>query len=152
MLVKLCIGADHAGVELKQAIRQRVAGRGVEVTDVGADSTDPVDYPDIAAEVARTVSKGKCDRGILICGSGIGMAMVANKFRGVRAAVAGDIVSAEMSRRHNDANVLCLAARMIDADTAGAITDKWLDTPFEGGRHARRVQKIAEIEESECQT
>lgn len=150
--MKLCIGSDHAGFELKEAIRDHVASRGFEVTDVGTHSRDPVDYPDFAAAVARRVSTGECDRGILICGAGIGMAMVANKFRGVRAGVAGDEYSAKMSRQHNDANVLVLAGRIIDSDKAKTIADAWLAAEFEGGRHERRLRKIAEIEESQrCQ-
>lgn len=146
--MRLCIGADHAGFELKGIVREHLAARACEIVDVGTDSTDPVDYPDFAAEVAGRVSSGECDRGILICGAGIGMAMVANKFPGVRAGVALDTYSAEMSRAHNDANVLVLAGRIIDARSAKQITDAWLAAEFEGGRHARRIQKIAEIEEN----
>lgn len=151
--MKLCIGADHAGFDLKEVVRDHVAATGAEVVDAGTDSTDPVDYPDYAAKVGRCVSAGECERGILICGAGIGMAMVANKFPGVRAGVASDTYSARMSRAHNDANVLVLASRVVDAETAKKITDTWLSTEFEGGRHARRVAKIAEIEESvRCQS
>lgn len=144
--MKLCIGADHAGYQLKEVIRDYVVARGVDVEDVGTFSSDPVDYPDFAAEVGARVSVGECDRGILICGAGIGMAMVANKFRGVRAGVAADVWSAKMSREHNDANVLVLAGRAVDDAAAKEIADAWLDARFEGGRHARRVEKMAEIE------
>lgn len=146
--VKLCIGADHAGFELKETIRDYVVAHGFEVADVGTHSLDPVDYPDIAANVGRRVSNGECDRGILICGAGIGMAMVANKFQGVRAGVASDIYSAKMSREHNDTNVLVLAGRIVDAETAQHIVDTWLSTEFAGGRHERRIRKITELEES----
>lgn len=145
--VKICIGADHAGFELKQIIRDHLAACGHEVEDVGTSSSDPVDYPDFGAKVAESVSTGACERGILICGAGIGMAMVANKYPGVRAGVASDVYSAQMSRAHNDSNVLVLAARIVEAEAAKQIVDAWTQTQFEGGRHARRVQKISEIEE-----
>jgi ribose 5-phosphate isomerase B len=151
--VKLCIGADHAGFELKETIRGHLTAQGLQVEDCGTSSPEPVDYPDIGAKVGREVSAGRSDRGILICGAGIGMAMVANKFPGVRAGVAPDVYSAKMSRAHNDANVLVLAARIVDAEAAKQIVDAWLSTEFEGGRHARRVQKISEIEENlRCQS
>ena len=151
--MKLCIGSDHAGFELKEIIRDHVAADGAEVVDVGTHSIEPVDYPDYAAKVGSCVSIGECERGILICGAGIGMAMVANKFPRVRAGVASDAYVARMSRAHNDANVLVLAGRIVDEDTAKEIVDTWLAAEFEGGRHARRVAKIAEIEESvRCQS
>ncbi len=151
--MKLCIGADHAGFELKETIRGHLAAQGLLVEDCGTSSPEPVDYPDIGAKVGREISAGRCDQGILICGAGIGMAMVANKFPGVRAGVAPDVYSAKMSRAHNDANVLVLAARIVDADAAKEIVDAWLSTEFEGGRHARRVRKISEIEENlRCQS
>ncbi|RJQ54557.1 MAG: ribose 5-phosphate isomerase B [Actinobacteria bacterium] len=146
--MKVCIGADHAGFELKEHLLARLKARGIEAIDVGTHSTDAVDYPDFGAEVARRVSAGECERGILICGAGIGMSMVANKFPGVRAALVGDEYAARMSRRHNDANVLVMGARVIEPASAGKLTEVWLDTEFEGGRHERRVRKIAEIEES----
>ncbi len=146
--MKVCIGADHAGFELKRIITSHLTSRGIEFYDVGTHSTESVDYPDIAAEVAKRVSDGEFERGILICGAGIGMSMVANKFPRVRAALVSDEYAAKVSRLHNDANVLVLAGRVIDAETAKLVTDVWLDTEFEGGRHERRVRKITEIEES----
>jgi ribose 5-phosphate isomerase B len=121
---------------------------GHSVADAGTLSSDSADYPDYAFAVGREVGGGACDRGILICGTGIGMCIAANKVRGVRAAPCQDIVSAEMSRRHNNANVLCLSADLLGNDMIERIVRTWLDTPFEGGRHARRIEKIAKFETS----
>jgi len=144
--MRIAIGSDHRGV----AARQRLAGllqrMGHEVIDCGSVGEDPVDYPDIAADVARRVSEGTADRGILLCCTGVGMAIAANKVHGVRAATCHDEVTAELSRRHNDLNVLCLSAELIGAEVQDKIIRTWLDTPFEGGRHARRVAKIAALE------
>jgi len=126
---------------LKSALLGSVL-KGYDVLDMGTDSTRSVDYPDIAKPVAQAVASGKVDYGILICGTGIGMSMVAGKVRGVRAARCSEPYSAEMSRRHNDANVLCFGARVIGVGMAEMIVEKWLSTPFDGGRHARRVGKI----------
>jgi ribose 5-phosphate isomerase B len=139
---RLIIGADHAGVALKARLKTFLAGRGIAVTDVGTDSETSVDYPDFGHQVGQAVSKGDFPRGILICGSGVGMSIVANRFPGVRAALSRDVETARLSRQHNDANVLVLASRMTDPETAEAITAAWLDTPFEGGRHQRRLDKI----------
>ena len=117
-----------------------------EVEDVGTYSGEAVDYPDIAARVARMVSRGEADRGILICGTGLGMCITANKFPGVRAAPCHDDLTAEMSRRHNDANILCLSADLLGETIVDHMIELWLNTPFEGGRHARRVAKICDIE------
>jgi len=143
VIVKIIIGSDHAGFDLKEALKSAIDG----VTDIGTDSTDSVDYPDFGARVARAVSSGAFDRGILVCGSGVGMSIVANKIPGIRAALCTDTETARLSRMHNDANVLVLAGRRTDPKEAVAIATVWLDTPFEGGRHARRLDKIRNIEE-----
>ena len=142
----IAVGADHAGFALKQAVRARLIERGHQVIDFGTHSTDSVDYPDFAALVACAVREGVAERGVLVCGSGIGMAIAANKVAGIRAAVAADAETARLSRQHNDANVLALGARTITPAQAADILDAWLDTPFEGGRHARRVGKLAELD------
>ncbi|MBW2544473.1 MAG: ribose 5-phosphate isomerase B [Deltaproteobacteria bacterium] len=141
--MKIIIGSDHAGFDLKEALKESFDG----MVDVGTYSEDSVDYPDFAARVARAVSSGEFERGILICGSGVGMSIVANKFSGIRAALCTDTDTARMSRMHNDANILVLAGRRTDVETAAAIVKVWLDTPFEGGRHKRRLDKIKNIEE-----
>ncbi|MDD5219538.1 MAG: ribose 5-phosphate isomerase B [Candidatus Bipolaricaulis sp.] len=139
--MRIAIGADHAGVLLKQHLVDGIL-RGHDVTDVGANSTEPVDYPDIARAVVKRIRRGEVERGILICGTGIGMAMAAGKFPGIRAATCTDSFSAEMSRRHNDANVLCLGARVLGTGLAEHIVGAWLEALFEGGRHATRVGKL----------
>jgi len=144
--VRISIGADHAGYELKESIKRVLAARGIAVDDVGTYSGDSVDYPDYAAEVAARVVSGRSDRGILVCGTGIGMAMAANKVHGVRAAPAHDAASARLAREHNDANVLTLGARLTQTELALDLVRIFLDTPFEGGRHQRRVDKIAALE------
>ena len=143
---KIIIGADHAGYQLKEALKPFLKEMGFAVTDVGTDGDRPVDYPDFAARVAEAVSAGLFRRGILICGSGVGMSITANKYSGVRAALCLDEETARMSRMHNDANILVLAGRKTDAGTARAITQVWLATPFEGGRHQKRLDKIKEAE------
>ena len=144
--MRIAIGSDHRGL----AARKRVVGLlerlGHEVIDCGSHGEEAVDYPDIAADVARRVSDGSVDRGILLCCTGVGMAIAANKLPGVRAATCHDEVTAEMSRRHNDLNVLCLSAEMIGSEVQDKIVRTWLTTPFEGGRHARRVAKITALE------
>jgi ribose 5-phosphate isomerase B len=144
--MRIAIGSDHRGYQLKERVASLVATAGHEVLDVGTNGMDSVDYPDIAAAVARQVSEGTVDRGLLICGTGIGMAIAANKFPGVRAAPCTDEIAAEMSRRHNDLNVLCLAGDMLSARSAERIVDIWLTTEFEGGRHMRRVDLISQLE------
>ena len=141
--MKIIIGSDHAGFDLKEALKGAIGG----MTDIGTDSGESVDYPDFGARVARAVSSGEYERGILICGSGVGMSIVANKVPGIRAALCTDTDTARLSRMHNDANVLVLAGRRTDPETAVAIVTVWLDTPFEDGRHARRLDKIRKIEE-----
>jgi len=143
---KIIIGADHAGYQLKEALKPFLKEMGFTVTDVGTDGDRPVDYPDFAARVAEAVSAGLFRRGILICGSGVGMSITANRYSGVRAALCLDEETARMSRMHNDANILVLAGRKTDAGTARAITQVWLATPFEGGRHQKRLDKIKEAE------
>jgi ribose 5-phosphate isomerase B len=142
----VALGADHAGFELKEALKSWLIERGCQVLDFGAHSTESVDYPDYAAQVAGAVADRKVERGVLICGTGIGMSMVANKVPGVRAAVCPDLYTARMSREHNDANVLALGARLLGHDAAIEILALWLDTAFAGGRHQRRVDKIAAVE------
>lgn len=144
--MRVAIGSDHRGFDMKTKIIQILEAKGIEVEDEGTTGTESVDYPDFAAVVAGKVSCGQVDRGILICGTGIGMAIVANKFPGVRAAPCHDELTAEMSRRHNDLNVLCLSADMLSERRVGRLIDIWIDTEFEGGRHSRRVDKIAELE------
>jgi len=143
---KIIIGADHAGYQLKEALKPFLKDLGIAVTDIGTDSDRAVDYPDFAARVAEAVSTGIFERGILICGSGVGMSITANRFPGVRAALCLDEETARLSRMHNDSNILVLAGRKTDTGTARAITQVWLATPFEGGRHQKRLDKIREAE------
>jgi len=143
---QIIIGSDHAGFEMKEAMARYLAAQGVAVTDAGTRSAESVDYPDFGALVARKVSAGEFARGILVCGSGVGMAIVANRFPGVRAVVALDEETARMSRVHNDANILALAGRRTDVKTAERIVDVWLATAFEGGRHQQRIDKITALE------
>jgi ribose 5-phosphate isomerase B len=142
----LAIGSDHGGFALKQEIMEHLREKGVEFKDFGTYTEESCDYPEYGEAVARAVASGECTRGIAICGTGIGISIAANKVRGIRAAVCGDCYSAEMTRRHNDANILCMGARVVGSGLAMKIVDVFLETPFEGGRHARRVAKIHEIE------
>lgn len=144
--MRIAVASDHRGVALKEAVLNVLRNREHEVEDVGASGSESVDYPDFASIVARKVSTGQIDRGILICGTGIGMSIAANKFRGVRAAPCSDEVTAEISRRHNNLNVLCLGAELLSARVAERMVEVWLNTEFEGGRHARRVEKIGQLE------
>jgi ribose 5-phosphate isomerase B len=144
--VRIHLGSDHAGFPLKQSVKAHLLAEGHAVTDVGAHSEDSVDYPLIAQEVATAVAEGAADAGVLVCGTGLGMAIAANKVPGVRAVQVNDPAFAEMSRRHNDANVVTLAGRSIRPEAADAIVDTFLATEFEGGRHQRRVDQIAAIE------
>ena len=146
--MKIAIGSDHAGFGLKEDVLTLLKGSRHAVVDCGTNTTASVDYPDFGEKVSRMVSAGEADRGILICGTGIGMSMVANKFPNVRAALCNDLFSAKMSRLHNDANVLVLGGRIIGKDLAAEIVRTWLDTAFEGERHMRRLQKIKKIEET----
>ncbi len=140
------IGSDHGGLQLKAVLSEALRLRGLDLRDMGTDSDDSVDYPDFAEKVAGAVSRGEADCGVLICGTGIGMSIVANKFPGVRAALVTDDFMAQMAKEHNNANVLVLGGRVLDAPTACRLVGIWLDTAFEGGRHQRRLDKIAELE------
>jgi ribose 5-phosphate isomerase B len=145
--MKVAIASDHRGYHLKERVMSLLKSKGHEVIDEGPSSDAAVDYPDFAALVAKKVSSGAVDRGILICGTGIGMAISANKFPGIRAAACADEVTAELSRRHNDLNVLCLSGDLLSANSTERVVVKWLDTEFEGGRHQRRVEKIRQLEQ-----
>jgi ribose 5-phosphate isomerase B len=142
MSQSIVLGSDHAGFELKQKLKQQLESRGLHVEDVGAYSEQSIDYPLVAHQLAEAVASGRCERGVIVCGTGIGVSIAANRHPGVRAAVAWDESTARLSRAHNDANVLALGGRSLDHAAAQRILDVWLDTPFEGGRHARRVAQI----------
>lgn len=144
--MRIHIGSDHAGYALKEQVKAHLVASGHEVTDVGAPSEESVDYPLFAGKVGRAVAAREADFGVLVCGTGLGMAIAANKVHGVRAVQVNDPEFARMARMHNDANVVTLAGRYIDADRAAEIVDTFLATPFEGGRHTRRVDEIADIE------
>ncbi len=144
--MKVAIGNDHRGSAVKRRVVELLQRLGHEVVDCGAATDESVDYPDYALAVAQVVSNREADRGILICGTGIGMSIAANKVRGVRAAACHDDITAELSRRHNDANVLCFSADLLGERLIDRMIDIWLRTDFEGGRHARRVDKIRQIE------
>ncbi len=141
-MLKIAIAADHAGFELKNLVAASLRNNGYEVIDEGCHAVDSVDYPDYAKEVAKHVASGKVGRGILVCGTGVGMAVTANKVKGVRAAALTDVFSTKMARQHNDLNVLCLGSRVIGQGLADLLVDTFLKTEFEGGRHKRRVEKI----------
>ena len=143
----LAIGSDHGGFKLKKAVMKHLAERGVEYRDYGTFSAESCDYPDFGEAVGRAVASGECERGIVICGTGIGISIAANKVRGVRCALCGDCYSAQMCREHNDANVLALGARVLGEGLALKIVDTYLDSSFQGGRHARRVAKIMALED-----
>lgn len=145
--MRVAIGADHAGFELKEQLKHVLDDLHVEYVDVGTRSTDSVDYPDFAAAVAHGVAERSVDRGVLVCGSGIGMAIAANKVDGVRAASVTEEIAARLCRQHNDANIIALGARLTPIDRAASILRTFLQTPFEGGRHERRVAKIHAIEQ-----
>lgn len=145
--MRIAVGCDHAGLELKKEIVSLLKSMGVDVADFGTDTSESVDYSDFGDKVSSAVSKGEVERGVLICGTGIGMSIVANKHRNVRAALCSEPFSARMSRLHNDANVLVLGGRVIGVELAKDIAKVWMETPFEGGRHERRLKKISLIEE-----
>ena len=146
--MRVAIGSDHAGFALKAHLSETLISLGHDVDDIGTDTEEPVDYPPICAAVGRAIMKGEADRGIVLGGSGQGEQMTANKIRGVRAALCNDLYTARMSREHNDANVLSIGARIVAPQLADEIMTLWLTTPFEGGRHERRIAQIAEIEEA----
>jgi len=139
---RIAMGCDHAGFNLKKHIAEKLSGQGYEIVDVGTDSTERADYPLFGRAAAEKVAAGSCDMGILVCGSGVGMCIAANKVRGVRAVVCTEPLSAKMSRLHNDSNVLCLGERIVGYGMAMEIVDTWLSADFEGGRHAQRVELI----------
>jgi len=145
--MRIAIGSDHRGYHLKQQLVSLLQAKGHEVDDLGTDGSESVDYPDFATLVARKVSQEEVERGVLICGTGIGMAIAANKFPGVRAAACTDEITAEISRRHNNLNVLCLSADMLSPRSVERMVDIWLETEFEAGRHSRRIDKIQQIEQ-----
>ncbi|WP_322555711.1 ribose 5-phosphate isomerase B [Sporosarcina beigongshangi] len=144
--MKIAISSDHGGNNLRREIINLLAELGVEFVDFGPDSNESVDYPDFAAPVANGVASGNFDRGILICGTGIGMSIAANKVKGIRCALVHDVFSAKATREHNDTNILAMGERVIGAGHAREIVATWLNTSFEGGRHERRIEKIMELE------
>lgn len=144
--MKVVIGSDHAGYELKEQIKTVLKEKGCDVIDVGTESAASVDYPDFGIKAATLVGRGEVDRGVLVCGTGIGMSVIANKVKGVRAALISDLYTAIQSRKHLDANILVLGGRVIGRDLAAEITRAWLDTSFEGGRHQKRIEKIVQYE------
>ena len=143
----IALACDHGGYTLKETIKKHLLEQGYEVRDFGTNSLDSCDYPDYGAPAARAVASGECDRGILICTTGIGMSMVANKIRGIRCGLCSDPLSASLTRRHNNTNVLALGAGIVGSNLALEIVDTWLNTAFEGGRHQRRVDKVMALEQ-----
>jgi ribose 5-phosphate isomerase B len=147
MKLKIALASDHAGFVLKEQIKEYLKKINIAYEDFGTYDEKPVDYPDLAYTAARAVQRGDLDKGILICGTGIGVAITANKLKGIRAAPCGDLFSTRYARAHNDANILTLGARVIDKKLALEIVNVFLETPFEGGRHSRRIKKIQSVEE-----
>ncbi len=147
--MRIAMGCDHAGYPLKEALKRFLEQEGHEVLDVGTDSEEPVDYPGFCAAAARAVVEGRADRAIVLGGSGQGEQLAANKVHGARAALCNDLHLAELSRRHNDANVLAIGGRIVAVQLAKEITTRWLETPFDGGRHEARLRQIGEIERGE---
>ena len=145
--MKIAIGADHAGFELKNHLGEALRKNGHDVRDFGTNSTESTDYPDYARHVGQAVASGAADRGLLVCGSGVGMSIAANKVRGVRAVMGVSLEEVRLTRAHNDANVLTLGARFVEPILAGELVRAFLETPFEGGRHERRVSKICQLED-----
>jgi ribose 5-phosphate isomerase B len=143
--MKIVVGSDHAAYELKEAIKAKLIGEGHEVIDVGCESTESVDYPKYGHAVGRAVASGEAERGIAVCGSGIGISIACNKVPGIRAALCTSVEMAEMCRRHNNANVVCMGARMISQELAFDIIDTWMTTDFEAGKHLRRINEIEDI-------
>ena len=143
--MKIAIGSDHAGYELKEEVKQKLLNEGHEIVDCGCDSAESVDYPIYGHAIGRTVASGECERGVAICGSGIGISIACNKVPGIRAALCTSVEMAEMCRRHNNANVICMGARMISRELAFEMIDTWLATDFEGGKHERRINMLDDI-------
>lgn len=144
--MKIVIGSDHAGYELKEAIKEKLVNEGHDVNDVGCYSTESVDYPKYGHAVGKAVAAGEAERGIAVCGTGIGISIAANKVPGIRAAVVTSEWQAEMTRAHNDANVLCMGGRVVDQDLAFAMVDKWLNTEFMGDKHLRRINELEDLD------
>ena len=144
--MKISLACDHGGLSLKQAVREHLEALGHQVEDFGTDSQESCDYPDFAAPAAQAVARGACDRGIVICTTGIGVCIAANKVRGIRCALLSDLMSARLTRQHNDTNMMALGAGVVGEKLALELVDVWLPTEFEGGRHARRVQKLMNLE------
>ena len=147
-VLRVALGADHAGVGLKEVLRRFLEERGVAVIDLGTHSEDSVDYPVYAQRVAEAVTQGHADQGLLVCGTGVGVGIAANKFRGVRAAMVSEPASARLAREHNNANILCLGSRIVGVELAKQILDAWLAASFQNGRHQRRLNQISEIEQT----
>lgn len=145
--MKIAIGCDHGGFDHKNAIKEHLTERGFEVTDCGIYENKSVDYPEIAVKVCEEITSGRCERGILVCGTGIGMSLAANKVKGIRAACCSDHFSAKYTRLHNNSNILCMGGRVVGVGTALELADLFMDTEFEGGRHQRRIDMITAIEE-----
>ena len=146
----IVVGSDHGGLSLKSALKSYLNRRGVEITDAGTDNGDSVDYPDFGQKVAEMVASGKAESGILVCGTGIGMSIAANKVPGIRAALVTDVFMARMAKEHNNANILVLGGRVLDEQIACDLVGAWLDASFEGGRHQGRLNKIVEMEKKYC--
>lgn len=144
--MKIGIGSDHGGLELKEKVKKHLMSRGIGVVDFGTHTPDSVDYPDMAKPVCEAVLENEVDCGILFCGTGIGISIAANKHKGIRAALCSDVYSAKMAKLHNNAQIICMGGRVIGEDLACMIADTWIDTEFEGDRHIRRLNKIHEIE------
>ena len=140
--MKIAVASDHRGVQVKQKILRQLADMGIEAVDLGPANADRVDYPDYAAKVAKAITNQEVERGILVCGTGIGMSIAANRYHGVRAALCHDDMTAEMSRRHNDSNVLCLSADLLGEQLINRMTEVWVKTQFEGGRHQERLNRL----------
>ena len=145
--MKIALGCDHGGIVLKPAIKELLENRNIEIVDFGCYTTDSVDYPDFALKVDEEVSTGSVDKGIILCGTGIGISIAANKVKGIRAAVAHDLFTAEMCKKHNNANIISMGGRVVTPELATEMVKVWLDSEFEGGRHTTRVDKITKIEE-----
>jgi len=144
--MKLAVASDHAGFDLKEKIKRLLESESHTVEDLGCYTTESCDYPDYARKLCRALTDGRIERGVLVCGTGLGMSYTANRYKGIRAALCTNAEMAEMSRAHNDANVLVLGARVTETDLARDILKAWMDTPFDGGRHLRRINKIDELE------
>jgi len=144
--MNIAVGSDHRGIDCRKELIEFLGSRNIQVVDCGPETTESTDYPDYAEQVALAVSVGKADRGILICGTGVGMSIAANKVKGIRAAVCNDVETARLTRGHNNVNVLCLSANRWNSDEPMEVVAEFLDAPFEGGRHKRRVEKIGDVE------